>query len=66
MFRDALDALGVDPDRAVMVGDRYDHDIAGAAALGIETVGYGPDARGPEADHEIDDLREVLDILGLD
>ena len=66
MFRDALDALGVDPGRAVMIGDRYDHDIAGAAALGIETVGYGPDARGPEADHEVDDLREVLDLVGVD
>ncbi len=66
MFRDALGGLEVDPDRAVMIGDRYDHDIAGAAALGIETVGYGPDARGPETDHEIDDLRELLDIVGGD
>ena len=66
MFRDALNALDVDPDHAVMIGDRYDHDIAGAAALGIETVGYGPDARGTEADHEIDDLETVLDIVGLD
>ncbi len=66
MFRDALDALDADPDRTVMIGDRYDHDIAGAAALGIETVAYGADARGPLADHEIEDLRAVLDIVGVD
>lgn len=66
MFRDALDGLGVEPGRAVMIGDRYDHDIAGAAALGIETVGYGPDARGLKADHETDDLRDLLGIVGID
>lgn len=66
MFRDALEATDADPARTVMVGDRYDHDIAGAAALGIETIGYGPDARGPNADHEIDDLHDVLEIVGVD
>ncbi len=65
MFRDALEAVDTDPDRAIMIGDRYDHDIAGAAALGIETVAYGADARGPLADHEIDDFRTVLDIVGV-
>lgn len=65
MFRDALEAMDADPTRTIMIGDRYDHDIAGAAALGIETVGYGADARGPKADHEIDDLRELLAIVGL-
>lgn len=66
MFRDALGATDADPERTVMIGDRYDHDIVGAAALGIETVGYGPDAWGPKADHEIDDLRDVLGIVGVD
>jgi putative hydrolase of the HAD superfamily len=66
MFRDALEATDADPARTVMIGDRYDHDIAGAAKLGIETIGYGPDARGPNADHEIDGLRDVLEIVGVD
>lgn len=65
-FRDALDAMEADPTRTVMIGDRYDHDIVGAAALGIETVAYGADARGPKADHEIDDVRELLEIVGFD
>lgn len=66
MFRDALDALDVAPGRALMVGDRHSHDVAGAADLGIGTVGYGEDGWGPEADHEIDDLRELLDVVGVD
>jgi putative hydrolase of the HAD superfamily len=66
MFRDALEATDADPARTVMIGDRYDHDIVGAAALGIGTIGYGSDAHGPETDHEIDDLRDVLGIVGVD
>ena len=66
MFRDALDALDVDPGDAIVVGDRHSHDIVGAAALGIDAVGYGEDARGPETDYEIDDLRELLAIVGAD
>lgn len=66
MFRDALETMAVEPSQAVMVGDRYSHDIVGAAALGIETVGYGDDARGPETDHEIDDLRALPGVIGLE
>lgn len=65
MFRDALEATGADPGRTLMVGDRHTHDVAGAAALGIGTAGYGEDGWGPEADHEIADLRELLDVVGV-
>jgi putative hydrolase of the HAD superfamily len=37
IFRRALDALGVAPERALMVGDRVAIDIAGARALGMKT-----------------------------
>lgn len=66
MFRDALDALDADPDTTLMVGDRYGHDVVGAAALGIDTVGYGPDATGPKTTYEIADLRELPEIVGID
>ena len=66
MFRDAIDATGADPGRTLMVGDRHTHDVAGAAELDIGTVGYGEEGRGPEADHEISDLRELLDIVGVE
>ena len=65
MFRDALEATGVDPADALMVGDRYEHDVAGAAAVGIDAAGYGEGAWGPEATHELADLRELLDVVGV-
>lgn len=65
MFRDALEATGVGPARAVMVGDRHSHDVTGAARVGITTVGYGEDGWGPKADHEIQDLRELLFVVGV-
>lgn len=65
MFEDALEGLGIDAGDAIMVGDRHSHDVAGAAALGIDAVGYGENARGPKATHEIDDLRRLLEIVGV-
>jgi putative hydrolase of the HAD superfamily len=38
IFYRALDGLGVDPSRAVFVGDRLEADIRGAADLGMTTV----------------------------
>lgn len=39
MFELAMERLGVTPAETLMVGDRYDTDIAGAAALGLHTAG---------------------------
>ncbi|MFB6118506.1 HAD family hydrolase [Halosegnis sp.] len=63
MYEAALEKWGGDPARAVMVGDRYDHDVAGAVDAGLDAVAYGPDARGPKATYEIDDLRELPAIV---
>jgi putative hydrolase of the HAD superfamily len=38
IFYRALDALGVEPGRAMFVGDRLEADIKGAAELGMTTV----------------------------
>jgi putative hydrolase of the HAD superfamily len=38
IFYRALDALGVEPSRAMFVGDRLEADIKGAAELGMTTV----------------------------
>ena len=43
-FRHALEALGVDPTEAWMVGDNLEHDIGGAQRVGI--YGVWVDARG--------------------
>lgn len=66
MFRDALAAVDAPPEGVLMVGDRYTHDVVGAADVGIDTAGFREDAWGPETDHEIDDLRDLLAIVGVE
>ena len=73
IFRAALDALGVDPVAALMVGDDVESDIGGAARLGIHTalVRTGKYRPGDETrtsttpDIVADDLHEVVMRLGL-
>lgn len=69
MFTDAIEkarANGVGPDRALMVGDRYRHDVEGSAEAGLTPVAYGEDAAGPAAEYEIDDLAALCDIVGVE
>jgi len=73
-FLMALERLGVEPGRAVMIGDWPERDIEGARQVGLRTVyaRYG-DQRyefgdrtefGPtNADYEIDDLLELLPVI---
>lgn len=65
MFGTALEKAGVEPERSVMVGDRYRHDVAGAADAGLTAVAYGADD-GPLVDHRIEHLTEVLAVVGVD
>jgi putative hydrolase of the HAD superfamily len=69
MFADATEKLreaDIDPDEALMVGDRYRHDVAGAREAGLVPVGYRADAHGEAAAYEITDLRELLVVVGLE
>jgi HAD superfamily hydrolase (TIGR01549 family) len=68
IFEAALAALEAEPAAALHVGDLRRTDIAGAAALGMRTVRYralqdDPDP-GVEADHVLDDHRELPPLLG--
>lgn len=65
MFETALDRAGVEPDRALMVGDRYRHDMAGAAELGIRTAAYGAKA-GPAVEYRLEHLNELPSLLGVE
>lgn len=76
-FRYALERTGHAPEEVLFVGDSPDHDVAGAAPLGMKTAliveaDAGPPgqrddgAPPPKADHEIRALSELLDLLGLD
>jgi phosphoglycolate phosphatase len=70
MLRAALAETGVDPDRAVMVGDT-EYDVAMGRAAGMATVGvswgYHPRARlqAAGADVIIDDYAELDGALAL-
>lgn len=50
IFRIALDRAGVRADRAVMVGDSWANDIAGAHGAGIPAVWFNPERKPRPAD----------------
>ncbi|WP_339102765.1 HAD family hydrolase [Haloterrigena salinisoli] len=79
MFTLPLSRLGSRPSEAVMVGDDIEADVAGANAVGLETVLFDPDldtesdgdpaggvdplAGDREPDHRIDDFAAVLEVI---
>lgn len=65
MFETALSRAGVEPETALMIGDRYSHDMEGAARHGIATAAYGAED-GPAVDYRLEDLRDLLSILGIE
>jgi putative hydrolase of the HAD superfamily len=67
IFRLALEkAGGLPPETVLFVGDSPWHDVAGARALGMTTalIGAAPGGDTPQADHVIQDLRELLGLVG--
>lgn len=66
-FRRALKTLSLEPHEALMIGDWAERDVVGAKTLGMKTVfaRYGDDfgTRASGADHEIDDIIELVDIV---
>lgn len=62
MFETALEKAGVAPERSLMIGDRYEHDVKGAAEAGLHGVAFGAD-EGPAVSYRIEDPREVLEIV---
>lgn len=68
-FRAILRRIGCKPSEAVMVGDHFDTDIAGAKRAGLWTVWFNPSGKGApaggesRADATIRDLRELENAL---
>lgn len=65
-FRIAFKKLRVKPQECLMVGDRPERDIKGAKKLGMPTcfAKYGnPKAKSSEADYEINDIKELIEII---
>ena len=73
IYRQSVDALGVDIADAVFVGDSWEPDVRGPQRFGMtavhvwreeDRIGLAPPALEP-GDHRVDDLGGVLMLLGL-
>ena len=65
-FQVVFDKLDLKPEQCLMVGDWPERDINGAKALGMLTcfAKYGnPEASAPDADYEINDIKELMEIV---
>jgi putative hydrolase of the HAD superfamily len=65
IFRAALEALGVEPEEAAMVGDSLADDVEGARALGMRAVLVDREGRFPNVPDALRDLYGVPAALGL-
>lgn len=68
IFHRALTRLGTSAARAVFVGDNAEVDIAGARAAGMRAIWRRDPAvsRAVEADAVIEELAELVSLLGLE
>ena len=55
-FEKIVEVLGVDPKSVVMVGDRYDNDIAPAITVGINTIWFNPSKQSTSA---VDNVKQI-------
>jgi len=63
-FHTALDFLGVDPERAVKIGNSLTNDVRGAHNAGLQSVWLAQDGitdPDPEPHHRIEAMDELLD-----
>lgn len=67
IYEHMLDATGLEPQQVVMVGDNYEHDVVGAANLGMEAIWvntHGADTAGRDAAAAIvDHVVELRDLV---
>lgn len=65
----ALDGLGLSPDKALFVGDRYDADITGPRSIGMRTVyirQYHTEGEPPEGvEIDVPTIEHILELLPL-
>ena len=63
IFQMALDALGVGPEHAVMVGDNFEADVLGAEAAGIKGIHIIRNEESSKSSDAIKDLWGLVDFL---
>jgi putative hydrolase of the HAD superfamily len=69
IFERALEAVGVQPERALFVGDQLVADVGGARAVGMTTVQAlwfraDDNPNGPEPDYQAFTQMDVLNVVG--
>jgi HAD superfamily hydrolase (TIGR01549 family) len=65
IFRAALALAGVSAQEAVMVGDSYDHDVAGAEAVGMRGVLIDRSGRAGEPPRSVAVIRSLKELPDL-
>jgi HAD superfamily hydrolase (TIGR01509 family) len=63
IFQAALQALGVEPEEALFVGDLYEVDVVGARAAGIEAILLGPAQQGVPDCRRCSSIEELTECL---
>ena len=63
IFRAALELLGVEPQRALMVGDQPEDDVEGARRIGMDALLLDRDGRFPQRTDRIRSLAELSALL---
>lgn len=67
VFQHTLDALAVNPEEAVFVGDNLEADIAGAQGIGmravLRTTNADPSLDSAQPDAAVDSLEQLLPLL---
>jgi putative hydrolase of the HAD superfamily len=65
IFRLALDALALPPERVLFIGDTLRNDVHGAQAAGLPVVQLDPYGLYADADHpRVASIDELVDLLG--
>ena len=70
IFLHACEQIAVAPRDGVMIGDRYERDVRGAAEVGLATVWLNPAGEpvppgGPRPDAIVSSFAEVAKVLGF-
>jgi putative hydrolase of the HAD superfamily len=66
IFHAAVTAFNAKKKDCIMIGDSWDHDMAGAKNYGIDHIYFNPDKKeqkSPEATFEINSLSQIINIL---
>jgi putative hydrolase of the HAD superfamily len=62
-FRAALDPLGIEPERALHIGDQPRSDVVGALAAGMRAALIDRYARHDQGNHDVPVFRDFAELI---